>query len=33
VLDAVDPDTGGDVQLFDLQLRLTADTTAVEDIC
>lgn len=32
VLDAVDPDTGGDVQLFDLQLRLTADTTAVEDI-
>lgn len=32
VLDAVDPDTGGDVQLFDLQLSLTADRMAVEDI-
>jgi hypothetical protein len=32
VLDAVDPDTGGDLQLLDLQLNLTADSTAVEEI-
>ena len=32
VLDAVDLDTGGDVQLFDLQLSLTADRTAGGDI-
>jgi hypothetical protein len=32
VLDAVDPDTGGDIQLFDLQLNITADSTAVGEI-
>ena len=32
VLDAVDPDTGGDLQLLDLQLNLTADSTAVGEI-
>ena len=32
VLDAVDPDTGGDLQLLDLQLNLTADSAAVEEI-
>ncbi|MDQ2873493.1 MAG: DUF499 domain-containing protein [Actinomycetota bacterium] len=32
VLDAVDPDTGGDIQLFDLQLNITADSTAVDEI-
>ncbi len=32
VLDAVDPDTGGDIQLVDLQLNLTADSAAVEEI-
>lgn len=32
VLDAVDPDTGGDLQLLDLQLNLTADSAAVEQI-
>jgi len=32
VLDTIDPDTGGDVQLLDLQLNLTADTAAVEEI-
>lgn len=32
VLDTVDPDTGGDVQLLDLQLNLTADLAAVGDL-
>ena len=32
VLDAVDPDTGGDLQLMDLQLNLTAAAAAVEEI-
>ena len=32
VLDAVNPDTGGDIQLFDLQLNITADSTAVNEI-
>jgi hypothetical protein len=32
VLDAVDPDTGGDLQLLDLRLNLTADAAAVHEI-
>lgn len=32
VLDAVDPEIGGDLQLLDLQLNLTADPAAVEEI-
>jgi hypothetical protein len=32
VLDAVDPEVGGDLQLLDLQLSLTADPAAVEEI-
>jgi hypothetical protein len=32
VLDAVDPDTGGDLQLLDLQLNLTAAAAAVDEI-
>lgn len=32
VLDAVDPDTGGDVQLIDFELSLTADAAAVNAI-
>lgn len=32
VLDAVDPDTGGDLQLLDLQLNLTAQSAAVDEI-
>ena len=32
VLDAVDPDTGGDLQLLDLHLNLTAEISAVYEI-
>ncbi|WP_406297376.1 DUF499 domain-containing protein [Embleya sp. NBC_00888] len=32
VLDVVDPETGGDLQLLDLQINLTADPAAVEEI-
>ena len=32
VLDAVDPDTGGDIQLLDLQLNITAGSAAVQEM-
>jgi hypothetical protein len=32
ILDAVDPDTGGDLQLLDLLLNLTADDAAIHEI-
>lgn len=32
VLDAVDPDTGADLQLLDLQMSITTDRTAVNEI-
>jgi hypothetical protein len=32
VLDAVDPDTGGDLQLIDVHVSITADPTAVEEV-
>jgi hypothetical protein len=32
VLDAVDPDTGGDLQLIDVHVNITADPTAVEEV-
>jgi hypothetical protein len=32
VLDVVDPDTGGDVQLVDLHLNVTADPAAVDEV-
>jgi hypothetical protein len=31
-LDAVDPDTGGDLQLLDLRLNLTVQSAAVDEI-
>ncbi|TDB81155.1 hypothetical protein E1264_33135 [Actinomadura sp. KC216] len=32
VLDAVDPEIGGDLQLLDLQLNLTAAPAAIQEI-
>jgi hypothetical protein len=32
ILDAVDPDTGGDVQLVDLHVNVTADPAAVDEV-
>jgi hypothetical protein len=32
VLDAVDPDTGGDIQLIDLHVNITADPAAVQAV-
>ena len=32
VLDAVDPDTGGDVQLVDVHVNVTADPAAVQEV-
>ncbi len=32
VLDAVDPDTGGDVQLIDVHVNVTADPAAVRAV-
>jgi hypothetical protein len=32
VLDAVDPDTGGDLQLIDLHVNVTAEPAAVQAV-